>query len=193
MMRGAIQVSIGFLIVMVISALVMIFMMGWLSSMFPELTEISEYATAQAEQQMMNEFAKGGDTILATIPTQQTFAPGSKIRFKVGVRKTASVDEKEIFTLCVGKMSGTTCTTPGDNPVSISGDTSGVKFQFPATTKIVERNQIALMSGVMEIGPDVVSGLYGFRIYVCAEDNIGNKCGGLSESYGQYDFIIEVV
>ena len=68
-----------------------------------------------------------------------------------------------------------------------------MKFQFPATTKIVERNQISLMSGVMEIGSDVNTGTYGFRIYVCAEDNIGNKCQGLSESYGQYDFIIEVV
>ncbi len=196
MFKGAIQVSIGFLIVMVISALVMIFMMGWLSGMFPELTEISEYATAQAEQQMMNEFAKGGDTILATIPTQQTFAPGSKVRFKLGVRKTAEVDDQQYFSMCVGKMSDVYCKTPGDSPITVNGQTGSttdIMFQFPAVTRIAQRGDISLMSGIMEIPSDVNTGTHGFRIYACAVDTAGAPCQGLSTSYGQYDFIIEVV
>ncbi len=193
MLKGAIEVSIGFLIVMVISALVMIFMMGWLSGLFPQLTEISQYATAQAEQQMMNEFAKGGDTILATIPTQKTFAPGSKVRFKLGVRKTAEVDTKNFFSLCVGKMSDTYCAAPGDSPQAAANDNSGILFQFPKTTKITERNQISLMSGIMEIPSTVKTGTYGFRIYACAVDNANSPCSGLQNSYGQYDFIVEIV
>ncbi|UCD02994.1 MAG: hypothetical protein JSV63_04405 [Candidatus Aenigmatarchaeota archaeon] len=197
MMKGAIQVSIGFLIVMVISALVMIFMFGWLGSIFPQLTEISEYATAQAQEQMMNKFAEGGDTVLATIPTQQTFAPGSLVRFKLGIRKTAAVDDSEYFTLCVGKMAATNCVTPGDTPSPAPTDQTGIKFQFPGVTKIEERGQISLMSGVMEIPSTVPTGTHGFRIYVC--DNPGlsdpptSDCSGLKGSYGQYDFIVEVV
>lgn len=194
MMKGAIQVSIGFLIVMVISALVMIFMMSWLSGMFPELTEISKYATAQAEQQMMNEFAKGGDTVLATIPTQQTFAPGSKVRFRLGVRKTAAVDDKDFFALCIGKMSATSCVPPGDAPVAAANDNSGILFQFPKITKITERGDISLMTGMMEISGTVSAGTYGYRIYACAGVSAdGTTCSGLTNSYGQYDFIVEVV
>ena len=191
MLKGAIQVSIGFLIIMVISALVMIFMMGWLSSMFPELTEISQYATAQAEQQMMNEFAKGGDTVLATIPTQKTFAPGSKVHFKLGVRKTAEVDVEDYFHLCFGKMAATSCTKPGDSPVAET--VSKIRFQFPAVTKITERGKTSLMSGIMEIPMDVTPGIYGFRIYACASTSPTGTCSGLSASYGQYDFIVEIV
>jgi hypothetical protein len=198
MLKGAIQVSIGFLIVMVISALVMIFMMGWLSGMFPELTEISEYATAQAEQQMMNEFAKGGDTILATIPTQQTFAPGSLVRFKIGVRKTAAVDDKNIFTMCIGKLTGSTCVSAGDGGTDkITVDPSiPITFEIPRNTQIKDRGDISLMPGVMEISSTTNPGLYSFRIYVCAEDASASidalRCSGLTESYGQYGFIVEV-
>ena len=191
-MKGAVEVAIGFLIVMVISALVMIFMMGWLGGMFPELTEISQYATSQAEQQMMNEFAKAGDTILATIPTQNTFAPGSRIRFKVGVRKTAEVDDYDYFALCFGQMSKIICTTPTDSPVSITGDPSGIKFQFPAVTKITTRGDISLMSGIMEIPDTVTEGTYGFRIYVCEGSTGQFTCTGLANSYGAYDFIVEI-
>ena len=46
-MRGGLQVSVGFLIIMVVSALVLIFIMGWLGALFPQLTRIGEYATAR--------------------------------------------------------------------------------------------------------------------------------------------------
>jgi len=195
MRKGAIQVSIGFLIVMVISALVMIFMIGWLSNLFPQLTEISKYATAQAQQQMMNEFAKGGETVLATIPTQQTFAPGTLVPFKIGIRKTASVDDDHFFTVCIGKNTGTTCNSPTSSSDLIQPDSSvNIQFILPGPQKIDERGQIALSEGRMQIGTDVPAGLYGFRIYACAHQQLttGVSCTGLANSYGTYDFIIEV-
>ena len=96
--------SVSFLIIMVISALVMIFIMGWMSSLFPTLTRIGDYATSQAEQQMMNKFAEGLDVVLATIPYKEKFSPGSEVWFKIGVKKNAEVDEKDYFALCVGTM-----------------------------------------------------------------------------------------
>jgi len=198
MMKAAISVSIGFLIIMVISALVMIFMMGCLSSLFPQLTQISKYATAQAQQQMMNEFAKGGEKVLATIPTQQTFAPGTLVPFKIGIRKTADVDNDNYFTVCVGKSTGTSCTSASASKDLVQPDQKvNIKFMLPGPQKINERGQIALSEGRMQIGSDVQPGLYGFRIYSCAHEVSTTglsslACTGLLQSYSTYDFIIEI-
>ena len=197
MRKAAIQVSIGFLIVMVISALVMIFMMGWLSNLFPQLTQISKYATAQAQQQMMNEFAKGGESVLATIPTQQSFAPGSLVPFKIGIRKTAAVDDMKAFSVCMGNYESITCTaTPTDSGLVQPYNGKAIGFVLPPPQIINNRGEIALSDGKMQIDSTVTAGLYGFRIYVCAYPGVQTnmQCQGLSDPhyYGKYDFIIEV-
>lgn len=192
-MKGAIQVSVGFLIIMVVSALVLIFIMGWLGGLFPQLSQITRYATQQAEQEMMNKFAEGGDIILATLPYKETFQPGSEVHFKIGVRKTARVDNYDYFALCVGEMDKTTCTpTAGTNPVTISGDTSGIMFKFPQVTKIEERGDISRLSAIMVIPHETQSGIYGFKIYVCAVSQMSTACSGLQNSYGVFDYIVEV-
>jgi hypothetical protein len=192
-MKGAIQVSIGFLIIMVVSAIVLIFIMSWLGGLFPQLQQISTYATQQAEQEMMNKFAESGDKILATLPYKAKFQPGSEVHYKIGVRKTAEVDDDDYFSLCVGMMDKTTCTTPsGDSPVEVQGDSSGIQFKFATIQKITERGAIARGSAIMVIPSDTPSGIYGFKIYVCSGDSPAGKCNGLKDSYGIFDFIVEV-
>ncbi len=195
--KGAIQVSIGFLIVMVISALVMIFMMSWIGGMFPQLTKISTFATTQAEQQMMNEFSKGDNVLLATVPYKEQFQPGSEVWFKIGVKKTGVDDADNFFSLCVGKMSGATCVTPSEeNPSAVcsgNDDECKITFKFSPLTKIINRNGIETMAAVMQIPADGVDkGIYGYRIYVCASDKATDTCDGLQESVGQYDFLVQV-
>ena len=190
-MKGAIEVSVGFMIIIVVSAIVLIFIMGWLGSLFPKLTQISEYASAQAEQQMMNKFAEGTDVILATIPYKEKFSPGSEVHFKIGIKKNADADTNNFFALCVGTMEGTTCKTPSElNPIAVG--TSGIQFKFTPITKIMTRGQTGLLTSVMTIPTEVKPGIYGFKIYVCPAQNERATCSGLASSYGQYDFIVEI-
>ena len=136
---------------------------------------------------------KGLDVILATIPYKQKFSPGSEVLFKVGSKKMAAVDEMDFFAMCVGKMDKTTCTTPsGENPVAVSDDSSGIRFKFPPMTKITNRGDISLSSAIMEIPSETDAGTYGFRIYVCAMEQASGVCNGLQDSYGSYDFIVQV-
>ena len=82
---------------------------------------------------------------------------------------------------------------------------TGIKFFIPRTVGITKRGEIALSDARMQIGDstEVDPGLYGFRVYVCAEPGVGNyaetstkeddwTCTGLGESYGQYTFIVEI-
>jgi hypothetical protein len=190
-MKGGLQVSVGFLIIMVVSALVLIFIMGWLGALFPQLTRIGEYATAQAEQQMMNEFAKGTDVILATIPYKEQFSPGSEVHFKIGVKKTEVVDEYEFFSLCVGTMESTICKTPSELTPIVVGQ-SGIEFKFTPVTKIITRGDIRLLTAIMTIPQDTPPGIYGFKVYVCPGNTEMQSCTGLRNSYGEFDFIVEV-
>ena len=190
-MKGAIEVSVGFLIIMVISALVLIFMMGWLTPLFGQLQQITRFATTQAEQQMMDKFADGDDVILATIPYKEKFEPGSEVYFKIGVKKMARVDEDDFFAMCVGTMESNTCTTPSElTPITVG--TSGIQFKFSPMVKIEERADIVRSSAIMTIPSDTETGIYGFKIYVCSGNNVNAKCTGLADSYGQYDFIVQV-
>jgi len=190
-MRGGLQVSVGFLIIMVVSALVLIFIMGWLGALFPQLTRIGEYATAQAEQQMMNEFAETTDVILATIPYKEKFSPGSEVYFKIGIKKTEEVDEYDYFSLCVGTMESTVCKTPTElNPTTVGN--SKIQFKFTPVTKITNRGEIVLLTAIMTIPVDTQPGIYGFKIYVCPAQTEMQPCTGLRTSYGTFDFIVEV-
>ena len=190
-MKGAIEVSVGFLIIMVVSALVLIFIMGWLGQLFPQLQQITRYATQQAEQEMMNKFAEGTDVLLATVPYRESFQPGSEVHFKIGAKKTASVDDYSYFTLCVGEMERTTCKTPSElTPIIVGG--SGITFKFSPTTKINNRGDIKLLSAIMTVPKETKSGIYGFKVYVCPARTETETCNGLRGSYGQFDFIVEV-
>ena len=192
-MKGAIQISVGFLIIMVVSALVLIFIMSWLGQLFPQLEQITSYATQQAEQEMMNKFAEGGDTILATLPFKAKFQPGSEVHYKIGIRKTAEVDDDDYFALCIGRMDRTDCTTPtGENPVPINGDNSKILSKFATVYKITERGKTGRGSAIMVIPSDTAPGIYGFRIYVCSGTTPSLTCSGLANSYGVYDYITEV-
>jgi hypothetical protein len=194
MRKGSIEVSIGFLIVMIIAALSMIFIMGWMGQLFPTLQDIGDYATANARTQMMNEFGKGATTVLATVPNNKDFAPGSNVKFLIGVKKQASVDESNYFNLCVATLGSTDCEAETGTPVAAAEDTSGVLFSFQPTIALVKRGDTDTVEAAMQIPAGVAPDTYGFVIYACAKTEIDDKCTGISDAnyYGMYDFQITV-
>jgi len=191
--KGAIEVSVGFLIIIIVSALVLIFIMGWLGNIFPTLTKVGDYATAQAQDQMMNKFAESSstDVILATIPVREKFSPGSEVPFKIGVRKTADVDTYSYFAICIGVMESTSCKTPTEaNPIPVG--TSNIEFKFSPVIKIASRGTGPPQAATMIVPTATKPGVYGFKLYVCPVTSVSGTCNGLQNSYGTYDFIVEV-
>ncbi len=197
-MKGSIQVSIGFLITMVIAALVMIFIMGWLNQIFPTLTRIGDYATNNAENEMMKKFAEGSDVVASTIPTKVSFQKGSEIEFIVGVKKTAAIDdETDYFAICASLSAETsTCSypTPGEPMIAAAGDDSGILFLMPPTERIENRGQVGRFSVLMQIPPSTEAGFYSYRLFACGVDSASGVCTGLSDENlaGETDFILRV-
>ncbi|MBN1896307.1 MAG: hypothetical protein JW789_01085 [Candidatus Aenigmarchaeota archaeon] len=195
-MKGAIEVSIGFLIVMVISALVMIFIMGWLNSIFPTLTRIGDYATSNAENEMMKKFSEGSDAVASTIPTKVNFAAGSEVEFIVGIKKTNEQKNSNWFKLCVVAGTNTDgCGAPEDanEEVSAAGDEeSGIKFLFAPYKQIPNTGSVGRVTVLMRI-PEGVEGFYNYRLYSCGAENLEEVvCEELGDSFGDTDFIVRV-
>ncbi|MFH0956258.1 MAG: hypothetical protein V1813_00185 [Candidatus Aenigmatarchaeota archaeon] len=220
MRKGSIEVSIGFLIVMIIAALTMIFIMGWMGQLFPTLQDIGDYATSNARTQMMEEFGKGAATILATVPNNKDFAPGSNVKFLIGVKKQASVDDKDYFNFCIATLSSTDGCEPDtgtlvaayDSDDTNNVDISGIKFSFKPDIKLTNRGESDTVEAEMQIPGTVETDTYGYVIYVCAkegppsasvcgetgaENEVHNKpcyCKGDGDPdyYGMYDFQMTV-
>jgi hypothetical protein len=198
-MKGSIQVSVGFLIIMVVSALVLIFIMGWLGQIFPTLTRIGDYATNNAENEMMKKFAEGSDVVASTIPTRVAFQKGSEVEFIVGVKKTSAVpDTTNFFAICVASSAATSgCNSPSVNTpiVSASGDfTSKIKFLLPPTERVENRGDVGRFSILMQIPSDAPQGFYSFRILACGLLGTSGTCTGMTDPnlVGETDFIVRV-
>ncbi len=196
MRKGAIQISIGFLIIMVISALVMIFIMGWMGQIFPSLTRIGDYATSSAENEMMKKFTEGTDIVASTIPTRVTFQKGSQVEFIVGVKKTALIDDDiDFFTICVAVSAELDdCTEPESVAVEAEGDDSGITFLMPPAERVERRGVVGRFSVLMDIPTDTDEGFYSYRIFACAKEDSDDACTGLQDDdlAGESDFIVRV-
>jgi hypothetical protein len=198
MRKGGIEVSIGFLIVMIVAALTMIFIMGWITNMFPVLQDMGTYATESARKQMMDKFAEGTTTVLATIPTNKQFSPGLNVRFSIGVKKSSTVKEGEnFFSMCIGKTGEEGCTMGSSVPVAAPDDEDlGIKFQFSPMVRIDNRGDVKTDEAAMQItaGNTELTGLHGYTLYVCKSENSDYECSGLADEnyYGDYRFIVEI-
>jgi len=207
-MKGALEVSIGFIIIMVISALVLIFALSWLGGMWKQMTQISTYMTGQAVKQMTDSLRGGDDVILTTLPYSAEgveIPVNSKTSFKIGVKRTAeaeaiatqgtSAEWDGFFSLCIGRLNDATCTPISGNAISI--DINNIKFTYPKNLRINERGGVQMVDADMSIPTEYNAETYpiqGFRIFVCALQSAGGQCNGLSDPnlYGYTDFIVHI-
>jgi hypothetical protein len=88
-------------------------------------------------------------------------------------------------------METTICKTPSElTPIKVGQ--SGIDFKFTPVTKIINRGDIKLLSAIMTIPQETTPGIYGFKIYACPSSTEVETCNGIRNSYGEYDFIVEV-
>lgn len=202
-MKGAVQVSIGFIIIMVISALVLIFALSWLGGMWNQMKQIGTYMTGQAIKQMTDSLRQGNDVILTTFPYSSegvTIPVGSTTAFKVGVKKTAGAvigsQEVDFFAICVSNLNDATCQSPTGTQMGV--DLSGIKLTFPSMLTIKQRGQIQMVDSDMTIpgtyDPVASGDIRGFRVFVCSASTSAGRCTGLGDPnlYGYTDFIIHI-
>jgi hypothetical protein len=162
---------------------------------------IGEYDTAQAEKQMMNEFAKGDSTALSTLPERSSFTPGKEVRFKVGIKKVN--DAYDYFKICIGVRQGSSssCSIPNSPDIPIRPNSkgkgySGIEFLYQPNYKITEVGDIARARILMTIPASATKETHEWTIFVCPVDGPDGNCignwKGTGKHYGEIDMIVTV-
>jgi hypothetical protein len=189
MRKGALQVSIGFIVVMVISALILIFALSWLGQMWSGMTSIGTYMTGQAQQKMMDELRGGNDVVLSTFPFSQEgelVERGKVISFMLGVKKDSEVEDYNVFTINIVGMNSDSSAVLGTDVI----------FTYRDKVSIVPVGGTDMIKVDMTISSkDTLKGkVYGFTAHVC-KGNLAKPSScviGHGDYYGDTDFIIHV-
>jgi hypothetical protein len=169
-------------------------------SMLPEYDhfdtpDVGTFATDSRRALMMNEFGKGGQILLATLPASYNYtkSPGLSVRFLIGVKRNSSILNKEYFALCMTSYGANGGCTP-INPAltKIEGDTSGVMFRMSKNVIMLEnRGEVKVTEATMLIPPSA-EGTNKYTIYACPVDSPTGRCEGPDESYGKYEVIVDI-
>lgn len=84
--RGAIQISIGFVVIIVLAVLILTLGIGWVRSLFTTITEITTQVTDIAKQNLIQNLRKGDDKVMLTIPDKIRQRRGVAGQFGVGIK-----------------------------------------------------------------------------------------------------------
>jgi hypothetical protein len=181
--------------VILVIVIVAMFVWSWISRPIPPIAEVGSYGDPKVMSQMMNKFAEGTYTVLATIPTNKQFSSDSSVKFIIGVKKSSMVEDgKRFFQLCIGEVGEEGCMRAGPTPLRIQGDGSGLMFAFQPVILLDKRGDTDTVGASMQIPAGTVPGIYGYAIYACAKTSADDACIGASDPdyYGMYEFNVTV-
>jgi hypothetical protein len=180
-------------IIIVVIVIAIVAVLLWIQmNTFPPLEDM--YPPGIGEPQPIIRII-AGNNVAATIKSNEVFAPSSDVKFTIGVKRSADIEEeKKYFNLCIGSIGEEGCTTPGPKTFETLGDDSGIKFVFSPTLRIDNRGDVKTGDATMQIPSGTELGIYGYAIYACAKTSVYDNCTGANDPdyYGMYAFNVTV-
>ena len=150
------------------------------------------YSDIESETEMMKRFAQGSGIIDSTIPRDVSAGKGSRVEFALAVKKSAENENYDYFGICVGTPDSDNCKAPGQEPVKVSGDLSGINFLFAPVVKIKNVGDVARFAALMEVPQDAKTGSHSFRFFVCSLEKPSEVCESPEDAIGYFDFDVNV-
>jgi len=176
MNKKGIELSVNFLVMLIITLVVFSMGIYLLKIFFGTADEITNDINEQTKEQILTMLSPGERVAIPL--NQETIARGDNAVFGLYILNVESDDPK--FTV-VTKHSGKVVGSDGN-----SVDTSGcalVETPLESEKVIIEKND-HIISSVFVIVPDgACSGKHIINVYVCKGDKIVNACDEASEAY----------
>jgi hypothetical protein len=179
----ALNLSIGYIVTIIFAVVVIVLGLNFIIGMFSNITQISDYITNQAQQDMINSLRDTNDVVSTTFPRSTGGVEVNKnsiVSFDIGVKKTSDVEDINTFSINIEPISG-------DIP-------DNIEFTYRDRINIMERDEIKLTRVDMTIHSNVdlsVKDVFGFVVYVC-EGTVANCDLDSPEYYGDADFILHI-
>jgi hypothetical protein len=200
--KAAFQMSLGFIVAIVLSVTLLILSISWLNSMFSSITDITDKVTTQAHEELAKNLQSGKAKVGMTIPDKVKQDRSKEGKFEVGIKNQdyddqcfilrislAAVDEGVKAAEC-GAGAGAGCIT------QLQSEVNKWFTYFPP--QWIEAQNVNYKVVSTRIDPQTLPGSYLFKINVyknkgisdpeqCTEDASLN-----ADYYDDIELIIQV-
>lgn len=186
MRKGAFQLSLSFIIVVVFAVIVLSLSIAWIQGMFETLNPLTHQVTDVARTELLDRIARSDSRVGIAAPDVTQWRRGETGSYAVGVRNTAT-DRDKTYSMNVyleelgGDLSG--------KPVS--GYVNKVKTWLTFSKQVfVPKSTSETSDVIIKPSADAETGIYMFRVVVCDASTCQNLQSG--NLYGSAQFTVEI-
>lgn len=185
MRKGAFQLSLSFIIVVVFAVIVLSLAIAWIQGIFEVLNPLTHSVTDVARQELLDRIARSDARVGIAAPDVTQWKRGQTGSYSVGVRNIHT-DQDKTFSMNVyleeigGGLPGTAAQYQSE---------VGEWLTFSKKT-FVESSGSTTSDIVIKPPTDAEKGIYMFRIVVCDASSCTNL--GSPNLYGSQQFTLEI-
>jgi len=187
MKRGAFQLSLSFIVVVVFAVIVLSLAIAWIQGIFEVLNPLTHSITDVARQELLDRIAQSDARVGIAAPDVTQWQRGETGSYAVGVRNVRSdLDVRFSMDVYLEELGGALAGK------SINAYATAVRKWLTFSSEVfVAKSSSETADIVIKPPADAETGIYMFRIVVCDSGSCNNglQSGGL---YGSAQFTLEI-
>jgi len=170
--KAAIQMSLGFIVAIVIAVVMLSLVLGWMRGMFGGVTTLTEDLTQQAQSNLRDAFRETGSNF-AVWPSQYEIDRGKGIRMSAGIENDAAdgLDHYYKINVIPAAVSDNVCAGGALTCAAPGGGTVESYMQrwvtFDSMTAPVKINTVGFKFIDIAVPSDAKTGTYMFTVIAC--------------------------
>ena len=184
--KGAFQLSLSFIIVIVFAVIVLALAISWIQGIFPTVTDLTHKVTDVATERLLDDLTTGSGRVGIAAPAVTAWKRGETGSYAIGVRNVYS-DKDTRFSMNVyleeigGDLAGR----------SVSSFVTDVQKWLTFSKDIfIEKSSSETSDLIIRPPADASTGIYMFRVVVCEAASCRDLNSG--NLYGSAQFTIEI-
>lgn len=184
--KGAIQISLGIIVVVVFSVILLSLLLSWVYGIFDPFTEITHKVTDVARQELLSKLAQAGGRVGIAAPAITEWKRGETGSFALGIRNSDPANDNTYsINVYLEQLGGALAGTPAS-----SLDQEVASWLTFSDKEFVEAGGSKSTNIIIKTKPDAQTGIYLLRVVVCD----AASCVDLNSPnlYGSAQFAIEI-
>ena len=184
--KGAIQMSLGMIVAVVFSVILLSLLLTWVFGMFSPIEEITHKVTDVARQELLNRLAQSGGRVGIAAPAVTQWKRGETGSFSLGIRNNDPANDRTYgVNVYLEQLGGALAGQPA---ASLKAEID--KWLTFSKTEFVEAGGSKSSNIIIKPSINAQTGIYLLRAVVCAAP----ACTDMNSAslYGSAQFAIEI-
>jgi hypothetical protein len=167
--KGAIELSLGFIVAVVFSVVLLSLAIMWLNNLFPQFTSLTDDLTQQAQSKIQETFQQSQNNF-AIWPSKYDLAKGRELKMSAGIKNDAADSLNHQFVINVIPASASDTVCPGGDLDACGSIKTTMQswVSWDKQSSTVQANKVGYR--VITVKPEnAKSGTYIFNVVACME------------------------